>query len=148
MVGLLQLLTCVHVLIFLLLSIFNIRTMIVKAIPKQIRYAVAAGIGLFISLMGLIKSGFIVDDPVTLVAFGGFKDENDKTWLPWDTKWGGFWEGGKHWSEIVADDALNFIKDAEQQEQPFFMYVAFNAPHDPRQSPKEFVDKYPLENIS
>lgn len=58
--------------IFMLLSIFNIRTMIVKAIPKQIRYAVAAGIGLFISLMGLIKSGFIVDDPVTLVSFGGF----------------------------------------------------------------------------
>jgi AGZA family xanthine/uracil permease-like MFS transporter len=58
--------------IFLLLSVFNVRTMIVKAIPKQIRYAVAAGIGLFISLMGLIKSGFIVDDPVTLVSFGKF----------------------------------------------------------------------------
>ena len=28
------------------------------------------------------------------------------------------------------------------------MYVAFNAPHDPRQSPREFVDMYPLENIS
>lgn len=28
------------------------------------------------------------------------------------------------------------------------MYVAFNAPHDPRQSPKEYVDMYPLENIS
>ena len=25
------------------------------------------------------------------------------------------------------------------------MYLAFNAPHDPRQSPKEYVDKYPLE---
>ncbi len=58
--------------IFLLLSVFNIRTMIVKAIPKQIRFAVAAGIGVFISLMGLIKSGFIVDDEVTLVSFGGF----------------------------------------------------------------------------
>ena len=58
--------------IFLLLSVFNIRTMIVQSIPKQIRFAVAAGIGLFISLMGLIKSGFIVDDPVTLVSFGGF----------------------------------------------------------------------------
>ena len=27
------------------------------------------------------------------------------------------------------------------------MYVAFNAPHDPRQAPKEFVDRYPLESI-
>lgn len=28
------------------------------------------------------------------------------------------------------------------------MYIAFNAPHDPRQSPKEFVEKYPLEYIA
>ena len=28
------------------------------------------------------------------------------------------------------------------------MYVAFNAPHDPRQSPKEYVDRYPLDSIS
>ncbi len=28
------------------------------------------------------------------------------------------------------------------------MYLAFNAPHDPRQSPKEYVDKYPLDRIS
>jgi choline-sulfatase len=27
------------------------------------------------------------------------------------------------------------------------MYLAFNAPHDPRQSPKEYMDKYPLENV-
>jgi choline-sulfatase len=27
------------------------------------------------------------------------------------------------------------------------MYLAFNAPHDPRQSPKEYVDKYPLQNV-
>lgn len=57
--------------VFLLLSIFNIRTAIVKAIPKQIRYAVAAGIGLFITLIGFVNASFIVDNPVTLVAFGG-----------------------------------------------------------------------------
>jgi arylsulfatase A-like enzyme len=28
------------------------------------------------------------------------------------------------------------------------MYIAFNAPHDPRQSPKEYVDRYPLDRIS
>ncbi len=27
------------------------------------------------------------------------------------------------------------------------MYIAFNAPHDPRQSPQEFLDRYPLERI-
>jgi len=57
--------------VFLILSIFNIRTLIVKAIPKQIRFAVSAGIGLFITLIGFINAGFIVDNPATLVSFGG-----------------------------------------------------------------------------
>jgi arylsulfatase A-like enzyme len=68
-------------------------------------------------------------------------------WSPYDTKFGGFWQGGKHWSEVVADDALGFVDRAKTRDKPFFMYVAFNAPHDPRQSPKEFVDKYPLEKV-
>lgn len=45
---------------FFLLSIFNVRTLIVKSIPKQIRYAVAAGIGLFITLIGFADAKFIV----------------------------------------------------------------------------------------
>ena len=69
-------------------------------------------------------------------------------WSPYDPKFGGFWAGGKHWSEVVGDDAVGFLKHASKIEKPFFMYIAFNAPHDPRQSPKEFVDKYPLEKIS
>ncbi len=58
--------------IFILLSVFNIRTYIVHAIPKQLRYAVAAGIGLFITLIGLKQSGFIAPNPATMVGFGGF----------------------------------------------------------------------------
>jgi arylsulfatase A-like enzyme len=75
-------------------------------------------------------------------------DENDWEWTPWDTAYGGFWEGGTHWSEVVANETMEFLDQAAQSESPFFMYVAFNAPHDPRQSPKEYVDLYPLENIS
>jgi adenine/guanine/hypoxanthine permease len=56
--------------IFLLLSVFNIRVYIVKAIPKTLRYAIAAGIGLFISLIGLINAGFIVHQPATIVGPG------------------------------------------------------------------------------
>lgn len=59
--------------IFILLSVFNVRTHIVKAIPKQLRYAVAAGIGLFITMIGFTGAGFIVDNPATLVAFAGIK---------------------------------------------------------------------------
>ncbi len=75
-------------------------------------------------------------------------DENDWEWTPWDTAFGGFWEGGTHWSEVVANETMGFLDSAAVSEKPFFMYVAFNAPHDPRQSPKEYVDLYPLENIS
>lgn len=69
------------------------------------------------------------------------------SWSPSDPKFKGFWEGGKHWSEVVADDAIGFLDDAAKREKPFFMYVAFNAPHDPRQSPQSFVDRYPLAKI-
>jgi choline-sulfatase len=82
---------------------------------------------------------------------------DDKTWQPWDKKFGGFWKGGKHWSEVVADDAVGFLKragtearplQAAKSPKPFFMYIAFNAAHDPRQAPKEYVDRYPVEKIN
>ena len=57
--------------IFLLLSIFNIRTLILKAIPGQIRFAVAAGIGLFITLIGFANAKFIVHTPSTILGFNG-----------------------------------------------------------------------------
>jgi choline-sulfatase len=69
-------------------------------------------------------------------------------WSPYDRSNGGFWSGGKHWSEVVADDAIGFLEAARGLVKPFFMYVAFNAPHDPRQSPKEYVDKYPLDEVA
>jgi arylsulfatase A-like enzyme len=68
-------------------------------------------------------------------------------WSPSDPKFGGFWEGGKHWSEVLGDDGIGFLEQAAKSDKPFFMYLAFNAPHDPRQSPKEYVDRYPLDRI-
>ncbi|WP_374163538.1 NCS2 family permease [Arcticibacter sp. MXS-1] len=56
--------------VFFLLSIFNIRTYIVRAIPRPLRYAVSAGIGLFITLIGLSNARFIVSNPATLVSMG------------------------------------------------------------------------------
>lgn len=57
--------------VFLLMSVFNIRTMIVKAIPKPIRYAVAAGIGIFITFIGFANAEFVIANPATMVGFGG-----------------------------------------------------------------------------
>ena len=74
-------------------------------------------------------------------------DGKPDTWLPWDESNGGYWAGGKHWSEVLADDAETFIRQAADADKPFFMYLAFNAPHDPRQSPREFVERYPLDKV-
>ncbi|TWT51136.1 Arylsulfatase [Rubripirellula amarantea] len=68
-------------------------------------------------------------------------------WSPSDPKFAGYWKGGKHWSEVLADDATGFLEDAAKRDKPFFMYLAFNAPHDPRQSPQRFVDMYPQQEI-
>ena len=69
-------------------------------------------------------------------------------WSPSDPEFGGFWQGGKHWSEVVGDNTIEFLGAAKRQKKPFFMYIAFNAPHDPRQSPQEYIDKYPLDRIA
>ncbi len=74
-------------------------------------------------------------------------DEQDNSWTASDPTHGGYWEGGTHWSEVVKNDALDFISQATDKENPFFMYLAFNAPHDPRQAPQEFLDMYPLADI-
>ena len=57
--------------IFLFLSALNIRTWIVQAIPPQLRFAIAAGIGLFIAIIGFVNARFIISDPATLISFGG-----------------------------------------------------------------------------
>lgn len=74
--------------------------------------------------------------------------KGDDSWSPSDPKWGGFWAGGKHWSEVLADDGVRFLEQAASDERPFFMYLAFNAPHDPRQAPAEFVDRYNPDDLS
>lgn len=68
-------------------------------------------------------------------------------WSPYDKSLGGFWEGGKHWSEVVADDAVEFMNISKKSDKPFFMYLAFNAVHDPRQVAKKYIDDYPLDRI-
>lgn len=74
--------------------------------------------------------------------------KSDNSWCPSDPIYGGFWEGGLHWSEVVATESIDFIKQAAKSKKPFFMQIAFNAPHDPRQSPNEYILKYPIENIN
>ena len=96
---------------------------------------------------GLLEQG-MSESELRSIGYNRPLSENDTTWSPTDEKFGGFWLGGKHWSEVLKDDALGFIENTKKSDKPFFMYLAFNAPHDPRQAPQEYLDKYPLENIS
>ncbi len=48
---------------------------------------------------------------------------------------------GKHSSEIFADASINFIENYHT-DNPFFMYVSFMAPHDPRTMPEKFLKMY------
>jgi adenine/guanine/hypoxanthine permease len=56
--------------IFLILTAFNIRELIVNAIPLAMKHAVSVGIGLFIAFIGLQNAGIIADNPATLVGLG------------------------------------------------------------------------------
>ena len=57
-------------LIFIVLTLTNVREAIVNAIPQNLRYAIGAGIGLFIAFIGLQSGGLIVNNDATLVALG------------------------------------------------------------------------------
>jgi adenine/guanine/hypoxanthine permease len=56
--------------IFLILTAFNIRELIVNAIPMAMKHAVSAGIGLFIAFIGLQNAGVIVNNDAVLVGLG------------------------------------------------------------------------------
>jgi AGZA family xanthine/uracil permease-like MFS transporter len=56
--------------IFILLTLFNVREAIVDAIPASIRTAISAGIGLFIAFIGLQNAGIVVNNDATLVGLG------------------------------------------------------------------------------
>ncbi len=56
--------------IFILLTAFNVREAIANAIPKSVKTAISAGIGLFIAFIGLQNAGIIVNHDATLVSLG------------------------------------------------------------------------------
>ena len=69
-------LACVFVsgIIFLVISITGIRTMIINAIPAQLKLAIGAGIGFFIAFIGLKNAGIIVANESTFVGLGNFQE--------------------------------------------------------------------------
>lgn len=62
--------------VFLILSVSNVRETIINAVPLSLKYAIAAGIGLFLAFIGLKNAGVVVSDPATFVALGSFGERS------------------------------------------------------------------------
>jgi arylsulfatase A-like enzyme len=119
-----------------------------------------------------IAPGFLASTPVKVQGHFGLAYDRPRPgdpWTPWDPKYGGQWtpydlwdiEPGdaqsrqasprykrqQHSCDLYADSAVEMLGKLTKQPDPFFLYVAWNCPHDPRQAPKEFLDMYPAEKI-
>ena len=57
-------------LLFIIVSLFKVREAIVNAIPRSLKFAISAGIGLFLAIIGLKSAGIITSHPATLLTLG------------------------------------------------------------------------------
>ena len=60
--------------LFLILTLSRVREWLLNSIPVSLRYAMGAGVGLFLGIIGLKTSGIIVDSPATLIKLGSLRD--------------------------------------------------------------------------
>ena len=60
--------------IFILITMFKLREMIINAIPSDLKFAISSGIGLFIAFLGMQDGGLIVANKSTLVGLGSLHD--------------------------------------------------------------------------
>ena len=94
--------------------------------------------------LGTIRGGM---PPSMDLAYNRPREGANNPWTPYESRFQGHWHGGKHWAEVFSDESVRFIEEAAAKSEPFFMYLASNSPHDPRQAPKEYVDMYPVEDM-
>lgn len=62
--------------LFIILSLTPFRQILIEAIPQNLKHGIAAGIGLFISFIGLRLTGIVGDHPTNLVTLGNLKDDS------------------------------------------------------------------------
>jgi AGZA family xanthine/uracil permease-like MFS transporter len=60
--------------LFFILSVTGLREYIINTIPRNLKYAIGAGVGLFLGIIALQNAGIVVDNPATLVALGNIFD--------------------------------------------------------------------------
>lgn len=107
--------------------------------------------------MGPIGPAMFVSTPENGQAYNRPSPGNN--WQPDNETQRGHWVSAALWRNatpdriehacgVYADVASDFLTNhLAHRDKPFFMYVGFNSPHDPRQSPKEYLDLYPADKI-
>ncbi|MGE3270662.1 MAG: sulfatase-like hydrolase/transferase [Chloroflexota bacterium] len=53
------------------------------------------------------------------------------------------WRDGEYATELFGERAVQFVRQAARREQPFFLYLAFNAPHHPMHAPNKYKERFP-----
>lgn len=53
------------------------------------------------------------------------------------------YHNGEYFTDLVTNKAVEQIRRMNDQDPPFFLYVAYNAPHYPLHAPKKYVDRFP-----
>ncbi len=107
--------------------------------------------------MGPVAPGFLESTPEGGAAYD--RPRPGDTWQPADESLKGHWlhtnlwvnktpDKIEHSSVLYANNVIDHLTNkAAKRDTPFFIYLGFNAPHDPRQSPQEYLDLYPQDKI-
>jgi arylsulfatase A-like enzyme len=53
------------------------------------------------------------------------------------------WENGRYLTELITERTVAYIRRVAQSGRPFFVYVAYNAPHYPMHAPQKYLDRFP-----
>lgn len=52
------------------------------------------------------------------------------------------WDNGHYFTEAITEKAISYLRQAAADDQPFFLYVPYNAPHYPMHAPQSFMDRF------
>ncbi len=52
------------------------------------------------------------------------------------------WNNGEYFTEMITHKAVEYLRDAASSEEPFFLFVGYNAPHYPMHAPQQYMDRF------
>jgi arylsulfatase len=122
-------------------GVLNDRNVTVPEVLKKAGYSTWMAGKWHLGAPGPVGRGF--DEYYGMVhGFDSFWDSSKYTRLPADRKARVYPEGQFYATNAITDHALDFLGEARKRPDPFFFYLAYNAPHFPLHAPKDAIDKY------